>query len=206
MKRILFALLFTLAVAAPAHAGRWVYTLWTGATTDTTAVGMADSSGVLSTLGATDMVLRLKPNYPCTIAVLIKTWGDSTTVSGAYAASPAAFDTTKCSVWPWHGPILYTASVGWGSAQVDSATYVQRGRAPTSVVAGSEEASFTFPVAAAGKWGYTRQIAIPLNDIWSGRPLRCGFVQVRYRVLTSIAGSMTPTATVTMTGSLECSF
>lgn len=175
----------TICLAMPSHAqvARKIESLYTGAATDTTAVGMADSTRWFSTERFQRGYIYLKPNKPCRVAIAIYEGGASDTamiVSGEFHP-----DTVSTSVWDWHGSSWFTPS------GVDSTVFNET-IAPTSDAPASYELIKTFPAGAASKWGAPRGrwIALRASDggwFWG---MRC---RIRLRVL-SASGVVTWTA------------
>lgn len=189
MKRLLPVVALMMAcVAGSAHADamRWTHTIATGSATDTTAVGMADSSGVLWTYGASRLQLLIKPNQPCRVAIMVKACGDSNSISSAMTFA----DTSKVGVFIWR-PIRTLASAA-ADATIDSVAVLRHpGGLPTSdaaAVGGAEKVIEFLSEAGAAKWGMPRGVVVPLAD-HNGWPFVADFVQIRWRVLASEDGA-----------------
>lgn len=166
------------ASAAYALGSRRTFILATGVATDTTAVGMADSSVWVPTAEYQRMFLEIKPNRPCRIAVAIYSSGDSLAPSSLSALTLS--DTTKAFVWPWRNASATTA---------DTLEYEET-IAPTSVVPASYELPITFAALAAGKWGSPRGRRYAVRSPHTGEWYSGNFTRVRWRVL-SAGGAVT---------------
>ena len=176
----LFAVaLICLAWPAQAQNARNSHVIWSGAATDTAAVGMADSSSIFQTSKYQRMYLNLKPSRPCRLAIQIRGHGLRDTTYYALA------DTVNTYVFPWKS---YTAAI-------DTTAFIQD-TAPTSVVASDNELVVEFQNTVASKWGDPRGLRIPLQRLDTGGWFWDKFTSIRVRVLS--AGGV-----VVLTGSLE---
>ena len=153
---------------------------------DSTAVGMADSTGLLDTGQYEHLYLVLKPNVPCRVAIQVRFYQRP-----AYGTTPVSSDTTTSAVWPWRSQNITTVT-----ATVDSLTFNPSQPATTAVAANFNEMVVTFPAyTAARKWQVPNAILLPLSDAngaWYWGPM----TQIRIRVLNA------PSA-VTWCGSLN---
>lgn len=146
--------------------------LFAGSVNDTTAVGMADSTGIIYTGQYDHLYLDLKPSRPCRLAILVKSHGDSLGPSGAVALQ----DTSKSFVWPWR--TMSTA------VNTDSLAY-REANLPTAVQAGSEELILEFAADGVKKWSPPRGRVFPLRSPYDGTWYWSRYTTIRYRVLTA---------------------
>lgn len=185
----MLALSVLLAGSVEATPTRKTFRLFTSAATDTTAVGMADSSAWIPTANYEQMYLFLKPNIPCKVAIQIKTAGNSDTMAVAGQTWP---DTASIGVWPWSA---FTTTGGAGS---DTLSVIQT-TLPTAVQAGSNELSVYFPQIGAAKWAGPRGLYIPLRGR-DGEWYWGQYTSIRLRVLTAYGATG---AVVTWTATLK---
>lgn len=170
MKPLVLAIVAAFALTSPAHAQTarksWILTFGTG---DTTAVGMADSTLFKDTRLGQYMSLWLHPSRPCRIAIAV--------IEGCMedSSSMVSTDTSKVTVWPWTGAREFAA---------DSLS-MRETVGPTSVVAGSEELTYEFRAATAGKWGLPRGRWLALHSPVTGEWYRGSCTQIRVRVLSA---------------------
>ena len=186
MRRIL-ATIALLLVAALSFAGdRKSIALFTGAAGDTTAVGMADSTGILDTSKLEHMFLHIKPSRPCRVAIQIRQHGITDT-SGV-----SLRDSTQSASWPWRA---YVGAAGTLSTQTDSTVWKEV-TAPTSVVAGEDEMVIEFgdlDGTSGLKWWGIRGKYIPIREVDTGAWYWARNTSIRLRVLTA-GGAVTWTA------------
>lgn len=160
MAALVALLMLFLALPSPAHAqvARRTFRLWTGTAADTTAVGMADSTGsgnatgVMSTALYQRLYLRIKPNRPCRVAIQVREYGISDTSNTSVPS-----DSSQGVAFIWKGPRIQTTGT-------DSTSLITNVVA-TSVQAGSDELVIEFPddqATAGGKWGGPRGKLIPI--------------------------------------------
>jgi hypothetical protein len=201
MKKVAGIALVALALASGSAEAvqRRAHVIWTGAATDTTAEGMADSSGVFYTGDLQRMQLFIKPNKPCRLAIQIRSHGDSLVGSG----TPAMTDSTKSYSWPWRS---FNTLAGHLNDKADSTAWIEiQGAAATpgtSVTASEDEFVMEFNAdnvaTTSKKWVGPRGKTIDLVKVDSGIPYWGPNTSVRVRVLTSTAQGV-----VTLTGSLQ---
>ncbi len=172
-----------LVFALPARsAPRQNFVIYTGAATDTTAAGMADSTLTpMFTAPYQRMLLELKPSRPCRVAIQIRDHGDSLSPTGAISLN----DTTKTYVWPWKS---------FSIAAADSNSLNPDLVLPTSVVPSSNELVVTFAADGTQKWGSGRGRIIPLRGT-DGQWYTGENTTIRLRVLSS-SGVVTWKATL----------
>jgi len=169
---LLLALAGTALVPQTFGASARVHQLWSGAASDTTAVGMADSTGVIGTAGYERMALWIKPSRPCRMAIQVRAHGSSDTAGASLA------DTTSAASWPWR-----TFNFNSTTAASDSITLRPATR-PTSVQAGADEMIVEFPdMASSPAWGGPRGLYIQLVGV-DGVPYMAPATSIRIRVLT----------------------
>lgn len=191
MSAIFAAVVFAVGLScSTAHAQQSFRTflLARGGTSDTTDVGMKDSSGTvpLFTRPFQRMYLDIKPSQACRVAISVKLCGDSLGGQGA-----SAQDSSKCSTWNW-GQELDIATTG------DSAVARPRATLPTSVQGGSDEFIIEFNAAGVAKWNNPRGYTLPLKRMaGDGAWCTAEKVVIGWRVL-SAAG------VVTFTNRLRC--
>ena len=190
-RKLVLACAAALVVAIPANgAVRCSSVLWTGAATDTTAVGMADSSAVVFTGNCGRLYLWLKPSLACRVAIQVRAHGDSIAGSGA----PALTDSTKAASWFWRAHVGAAATL---NNTTDSTVWIHITSAVSSVLAGEDEyvVHFVGDEAAVG-WGGPRAKWIALAKVDNGEPYWGPHTSIRLRVLTA-------DGVVTWTGSLQ---
>lgn len=182
MAALVAALLLFLALPAPSHAqsARKTMRIWNGTAADTTAVGMADSTGsanatgILSTALYQRLYLRLKPNRPCRVAIQIREYGISDTANTSIPS-----DSTQGAVWSWRG---FTQTLAAG---LSDSLSLSRITTATSTVVASDELVINFPddqAVANGKWGGPRAIYLPLRNT-DGAWYWGQYTNIRIRVL-----------------------
>lgn len=169
------ALIVLVGFAQPAHAfATKRMFLYTGAATDSTNDGMADSTDWKGTSGCQRMFLYLKPNRFCRVAIAVYS-GDTT---------GAALDTTNTAVFDFGG---YNTTVAADSTTKDELLY------PKADQAASYELTAGFPAAGVSKWGSPRGRLIPLrasDGTWyTGMTTR-----IRLRVISATGGVVLWTA------------
>lgn len=176
------------AVSVHAQMRRQNFIITTGAATDTTAVGMADSSDILFTGPYERLYLDIKANRPCRIALAVYQMGDTLSPSGAVSNA----DTTKANVWPWFGDHELTQGAG---VALDSLIY-REVALPTSVAFASYEYVLVFTADGTAKWGSPRGRTIPLFRHRDGTWYWGEYTRIRWRVLGGAAGVVTVKATL----------
>ena len=170
--------------ALPSHAAtsRYFKQLWYGAVGDTTAVGMADSTAILSTINTGHLFLWLKPDKPCRVAIQVRAHGTADT------AGVSLPDTTQAASWSWRG---HVGAAGTLSNQADSTVWIENQGLPatpgTTVTATEDEYVVQFgtdAVATTGKaWSGPRAKWIPLARLDSGAPFWAPATTIRIRVM-----------------------
>lgn len=174
-KLILALMALALCVGFVTHASaegkrrRIPLAMWTGATTDTTAVGMADSTGILET-NYQQLWLYVQPDRACRVAVQIRT---------ADTLGTSVSDTTQNAAFYWQSRNVTAA------AAVDSVPSLAHPNFGTSVVAGDDEFIIEFPAILAGKWGGPRGVWIPIAKVDNGVFYWSRHSSIRLRVLTA---------------------
>lgn len=190
-KLAVLALMMTLGVAAHADPPTMVapvgndFVLWTGAATDSSAVGCADSTGYLMTGKFERLYLYLKTSAPASVAIQVRSHGKSDTNFVTLQ------DSTDTFVWP------FNSITGNGTAAGDTNTWVDN--EPNRVLAGKTEAVFRLTQSLTGgnAWHSPRGgIVIPLRRR-DGEWYWGKVTTIRVRVL---ASTVTP---VILTGSLR---
>lgn len=166
--------------------------IWTGAATDTTAVGMADSSGVIFTGNCDRLYLYLRPSVACRLAIQVRTHiGTATDTAGV-----SLTDSLNTASWLWR---QHVGAAGTVFTATDSSTAINLTRS-TSVVAGEDEYVVHFidnaDDATAVKWEGPRGRYIALAKVDSGEPYWGRQTSIRVRVLAA------PATPVRLTGTL----
>ena len=177
-KFLAVAFLLGFVFIAVAHAtDRQTFIIFSGAATDTTGIGMADSSSIFFTRNFQRLYLYLKPSRPCRVAIQVREHGDTLGSSGAVANT----DTSKTAVWGWRNFI---------SASTTDSLQFKFPTLPASDAAGSNELIVSFPADGASKWGSSRAVWIPLRGL-DGEWYWGENTSIRLRVLGASSGVVT---------------
>src|SRR3990172_476739 len=180
-KLIVFLVAGGLLVAGTSSAQilRRTHIITAGAATDTTAVGMADSSSIIGTSQYQQMYLTIKPDRPCRMAVQVRKHGFRDTTAGAVELA----DSNNVAVWSWRDIDQSGTGAAQDSVQLRSITTAG------SALAASDELVINFPDEQVGvtKWGSPRGKYIAIlnsNAEW----YEARRTSIRWRVLSGSAG------------------